>query len=163
MKQKAYISDCGKYRYTLTRIWQKELPRVLFVGLNPSTADGNKNDQTIRKLIGFCKTWGYGGFTIVNLFAYRSSNPKILAWLLENGKDPIGKENQEIIGSYRESKKYKLSIMMWGNNLPKGFEIYANKIRNILKNPHYFNTTKKGHPMHPLCLPYNTKLKKFSK
>ena len=76
MIKSAEISKCGKYRYMLMRIWDLDLPKVCFVGLNPSTADAKEDDPTIRQLIEFAKSWNYGGFVIVNLFAMRATNPK---------------------------------------------------------------------------------------
>ncbi|WP_417651456.1 DUF1643 domain-containing protein, partial [Acinetobacter baumannii] len=56
----AIISDCNKYRYSLWRIWDKEKPIFTFVGLNPSTADREQDDRTIRRCINFAKSWGGG-------------------------------------------------------------------------------------------------------
>jgi hypothetical protein len=71
----AEFSECGKYRYSLWRIWDKEKPLVMFIGLNPSTAGVSDNDPTIRCVIKFAKQWGYGGFYMMNCWAYISSNP----------------------------------------------------------------------------------------
>ena len=85
----AIFSKDRIYRYALYRIWNKHLPKVLFIGLNPSTADETKNDPTIRRCIGYAKKWNYGGFIMGNIFAYRSTNPKKLN-LINN---PIGPKN----------------------------------------------------------------------
>jgi hypothetical protein len=77
IERTATISDCGRYRYTLGRTWSDE-PPVLFVMLNPSTADADVDDNTISKCIGFAKRWGHGGITVVNLYAWRATNPKEL-------------------------------------------------------------------------------------
>lgn len=74
MKKTANVN--GDYRYRLGRYWDNKKRNVLFIGLNPSTADAYEDDATIRRLIGFSKDWGFGGLTIVNLFAYRSTDPK---------------------------------------------------------------------------------------
>ena len=70
MQRFAQFSSCRKYRYVLERKWDNALPNVLFIGLNPSRADENSDDPTIRRCINFAKTWGFGGFHIVNLFAF---------------------------------------------------------------------------------------------
>src|SRR3989344_2064891 len=82
-------SDCEKYRYVLTRIWKSKGGRVLFIGLNPSTADELKNDPTVTRMVNFSKNWGFGSLTVCNLFAFRATVPKVMK--AEN--DPIGEEN----------------------------------------------------------------------
>ena len=73
----ADISPCGKYRYSLWRDWdwQGFANRVMFVGLNPSTADATNDDPTIRRCVRFATDWGFGGLVMVNLFAYRATDP----------------------------------------------------------------------------------------
>ena len=61
MQRSAIMSDCGAYRYELRRIWDSSLPILLWVGLNPSTADHINDDPTNRRIAGFSKNWGYGG------------------------------------------------------------------------------------------------------
>jgi hypothetical protein len=73
----AQISECGQYRYLLWRAWA-EGPRAVWIMLNPSTADGDEDDQTIRKCVAFAKRWGLAGIEVVNLFAYRATDPKEL-------------------------------------------------------------------------------------
>jgi hypothetical protein len=74
----AIISDCGQYRTILTRIWEVSKPPMIMIGLNPSTADGTKNDPTIVRNIGFARRENCGGLIMLNLSAYRSTNPKAL-------------------------------------------------------------------------------------
>ena len=71
IRRNAELSACGKYRYRLSRIWDDKKPLVLFIMLNPSTADAEQDDPTIRRCIAFAKNWGYGGFMAGNLFAFR--------------------------------------------------------------------------------------------
>ena len=78
MIKSAEISPCGLYRYSLTRKWEAWKGTVNFIMLNPSTADAQEDDPTIRRCIGFAKAWGYGGIVVTNLFAYRATNPKEL-------------------------------------------------------------------------------------
>ncbi|MCR6673257.1 DUF1643 domain-containing protein [Devosia ginsengisoli] len=74
----AWLSDSGVYRYALWRIWDRHLPRLPVCMLNPSTADGHRDDATIRRLIAFAKREGYGGIIVVNLFAFRATEPTSL-------------------------------------------------------------------------------------
>ena len=67
MKKGADISSCERYRYSLWRIWDENKPLIGFVGLNPSTADGEFDDKTISRCIKFCEEWGFGGFYMMNL------------------------------------------------------------------------------------------------
>jgi len=74
----AVISSCGTYRYSLHRIWDDSRPVAVFVMLNPSTADADRDDPTIRKCVGFARSWKCGGIRVVNLFAYRATKPRDL-------------------------------------------------------------------------------------
>ena len=76
MMKGAVISDCKRYRYRLWRIWNGSQSRLVFVMLNPSTADGEQDDPTIRKCVGFAERLGYGGIEVVNLFAWRATDPR---------------------------------------------------------------------------------------
>jgi len=78
MNKGAHISPCGAYRRLLWREWDPALGRVCFCMLNPSTADADQDDPTIRRCIGFAKSWGYGGIAVVNLFAFRATSPRVL-------------------------------------------------------------------------------------
>ena len=70
----AGISECGCYRYWLTRTWNPRRATLCWVLLNPSTADADRDDPTIRRCQGFARSWGYGGIVVVNLFAYRATD-----------------------------------------------------------------------------------------
>src|SRR5687768_14824465 len=78
VERDARFSDCGTYRYNLTRLWDARLIRVCWVMLNPSTADQHEDDATIRRCIGFSRSWGAGALTVVNLFAFRATQPRDL-------------------------------------------------------------------------------------
>ena len=72
----ADISSDNKYRYSLWRIWDKNKPIILFIMLNPSTADAVNNDKTMTRVKNFAESWGYGGVYVGNLYAFRSTDPK---------------------------------------------------------------------------------------
>ena len=94
IRKSAILSDCGAYRYELRRTWDDRLPVLLWIGLNPSTADHIQDDPTNRRIAGFSRRWGYGGYVLANLFAYRSPDPKAL----KQARDPIGPENDTLLG-----------------------------------------------------------------
>lgn len=77
-KREATFSDDMQHRYTLRIVWNKTLPILPVVGLNPSTADEMKNDPTIGKLCQFARAWGYGGILMLNLFSLRTPDPKVM-------------------------------------------------------------------------------------
>ena len=99
----------GDYRYTLVRTWNSTAEPLVFILLNPSTADASQDDPTIRRCIGFAKRWGFGGIVVVNLYAYRATKPRdMLA-----AEDPIGPENDRILG---ETVSGKTVVAAWGTN-----------------------------------------------
>ncbi len=111
MIKDAQISDCGKYRYRLFRKWDMETERmpVMWLMLNPSTADASIDDPTIRRCIKFSQTWGYGAMFVGNLFAYRATNPKELYAV----GDAVGPENRYHL-ELMANQSAKI-IVAWGN------------------------------------------------
>lgn len=89
MRSGANFSRCRRFRYALWREWDATLPAVMLIGLNPSTADANHNDPTIRRCIGFARDWGFGGVRVLNLFAFRATYPDDL----KAAADPVGPRN----------------------------------------------------------------------
>ena len=141
------------YRYALWRTWDKALPKLLFIGLNPSTADEKKDDPTMRRCIRFSKDLGYGGFIMANIFAYRSTDPKKLKLI----KDPIGKKNNYWIKKL--AKDSGKTIAAWGTH--GGYLNRGDEVAKLIDNLYCLRKTKKGFPSHPLYLPANLKPIKF--
>ena len=108
MEKSAILLTDRKYRYALTRIWDETKQTVVFIGLNPSIADEETDDQTIRKCIGYSKRWGNGKLIMVNLFAFRSTGPS----LLKRVEDPVGPEKDSYIQKYVSESD--LVIACWG-------------------------------------------------
>ena len=77
MIRQAVLDPTGRYRYFLARDWGNG-PRVAFVMLNPSTADAEKDDATIRRCVGFAKLWGFASLGVVNLYGFRCTSPSRL-------------------------------------------------------------------------------------
>lgn len=144
MQRTAEFSECRTFRYTLERIWDSAGPSVLFVGSNPSKANEESDDPTIRRCINFAKDWGFGGLCIVNLFAFCSHDPGKLL----KAKDPIGPKNDKVLNEYI-SKSEKI-ILVWGNH--GDFLKRNEKILKLIKNPSCLKINKNGAPAHPLYL-----------
>jgi len=151
----ATISSCRKYRYSLFRIWDKKKKHVLFIGLNPSTADEEADDPTVRRCLNYAKKWGYGGFIMVNLFAYRTTFPANL----KKVKYPIGKDNDKYIMTL--SKKADITVAAWGNY----GNLYSRdkQVLSLIPNFMCLKVNKSGQPAHPLYLKKDLKLTKFTR
>jgi len=148
--QWAEISECGDYRYSLGRNTHRASGQVLFIGLNPSTADALTDDPTIRRCLGYVADWGYSGLLMGNLFAFRATKPKdMLA-----AQDPIGPKNDSILRHLVTSAD--LVVAAWGTN--GGHLGRADEVRRMFPGQlHYLKLTKEGHPGHPLYLPKTLK------
>jgi hypothetical protein len=142
----ATFSDCRAYRYALLRQWDASLPLLVVIGLNPSTADETVDDPTIRRCVDYATRWGMGGLRMLNLFAYRATEPRDM----KRAFDPVGRQNDTFLraltfdvprvlcawgahGSYMDRDRAVLSLL-------RDRPLYALKV------------TKGGHPGHPLYL-----------
>ncbi len=148
----AKLSDCGKYRFSLSRTWDEKLPKVAFVGLNPSTADAEKDDPTIRKCVGFARRLGFGGIVMLNLYTYRATKPADLWKAQKAGVAVIG-EGAPAVRS--RAAQCEMVIGCWGKHGIKRqqdfMEYFGRPIFCLGKN-------SDGTPCHPLMLSYTTKL-----
>lgn len=141
----ATISPCRAYRYMLRRIWDDALPPIYWVMLNPSTADATQDDPTIRRVIGFSKSWGYGSANVLNLFALRSTDPDNLL----SHADPVGPDNDTHLRSILGTKHRHAIVAAWGSF--KGAAARSREVRTILSGRlSCLGLTKDGHPRHPL-------------
>lgn len=154
MKTDAILSDDRQFRYVLSRVWDEEKPTVMFIGLNPSTADECEDDPTIQKCIKFAQSWDYGGLYMLNLFAYRTTNPRVL-WEV---KEPIGNGNDDYIKRYSDG--CDKVICAWGNN--GDFMQRGKSILQYVPNAHYLKLNKSGQPSHPLYLKSTLTPQKFT-
>lgn len=147
----ALISMCEKYRFQLWRIWDDSLPKVLFVMHNPSKADANVNDPTVKRCIGFAKSWGYGGIYIGNISAYRATNPKDLNDIPVH--ELFVKSNMQNIKWMAE----KCSLHVLAHGVPhkklRPWVTYSYDLNHI--KFHVIEMTKSGFPGHPLFLKSN--------
>lgn len=148
---RAFIDETGQYRYFLTREWDADKPRVCFIMLNPSVADAERDDPTIRRCIGFARAWGAGSLEVVNLFAYRATDPEQLL----TAADPIGPENDAYIA--KAVKRASQVIVAWGAHAAAYKERRAICVLDSLVSPLCLDITKEGYPRHPLYIKGMTK------
>lgn len=146
-KDGAIFSGDRKYRYALFRMWDINLPSIMFIGLNPSTANEVNNDPTIRRVIKFAFDWGYGAVCMMNLFALISPNPADLLTC----DDPVG-ENDKWLGN--TATKCDAIVFCWGA-FPEARE-RAKKIMAMFPNSICLGINKDGSPKHPLYIAANT-------
>jgi hypothetical protein len=175
------MSFSGKYRYLLWREWRGthapnnwrwlgakdgagielgEPKSCLFIMLNPSTADGNTDDPTIRRCVSFAKQWYFERLEVVNLFAYRATNPKELL-ALNGSDDPVGTDNQHFIE--RAVAHAGLVVCAWGEH---GTHLGQDEtVRGWLwdkRLPHMaLGFTKSGQPRHPLYVKSTAELQRM--
>lgn len=143
MECSAALSPDRVYRYSLSRSWGPG-PAVLFVGLNPSTADEATDDPTIRRCIGFARAWGFDRLHMGNLFAFRATAP---AQMLATA-DPVGPENDRYLVTL--ANESDLIVAAWGS---KGTHLGRDlAIRQMLPGLHFLRLTRNGQPGHPLYL-----------
>lgn len=144
MTRQTILSPCRTYRYTLWREWIGGDGYAMFVGLNPSTADETQDDPTIRRCIGFAKSWGYAGLCMTNLFAFRATKPEDM----KAAADPVGPENDTHLRTL--AAEAGVIVAAWGaNGTYRGRDA---EVQKLLPSLHCLALTKGGHPGHPLYL-----------
>ncbi len=144
IKREATFSSCQRYRYSLLREWSATQSKVLFVGLNPSTADAELDDPTIRRCIGFAKAWGFGGLYMGNLFAFRSTDPKGLL----TASDPVGPDNDAVLLQLAQAAG--LVVAAWGNH--GAWMDRAGQVKSLFGPLSILKLNRSGQPAHPLYL-----------
>lgn len=152
-----------EYRYLLGRIWDPEAVPLVWIMINPSTANAFRDDPTIRAVTAFTSAWGYGGFWVVNLFAYRTPEPEVLRLKATEGYDIVGSDNDTWIR--KAVKQGSEPVAAWGRN----GRFYPARIRQVtdmlaqFRSPlRCIGTTRGGHPRHPLLAPAASTLQPWS-
>lgn len=145
----AVFSRDRHYRYALWRRWDPGRPWVLFIGLNPSTADAERDDPTIRRCIGFAREWQAGGVLVGNLFAWRSTDPRGLA----RAMDPRGPANRRWLA--RLARGAGQIIACWGN--PGQDNAEARWVARRFSDLEVLALNRGGAPRHPLYVPGGTR------
>lgn len=153
----ATVSECGKYRFDLTRVWCGTGPTALWIMLNPSTADGTVDDPTIRKCVGFSKRWGCSGMVVCNLYPCRATNPKDIRAGGESAnvsavRDALARCGGPVVFGWGASGPYETADK--GAGLVRVLEPFH-------QVPMCLGKTKDGSPRHPLYVPYDTPLQEY--
>ena len=157
MDRDAQISPCGAYRYELWRRWESSGRILLWILLNPATADADDDDPTTMRCVRFADRWGYGAIRVVNLFALRASNPKALY----TADAPVGPDNDRIIIEAIDSTQDL--ICAWGNH--GRLNGRGDEVRGLLSGhgckPRIFRLTRRDEPTHPLYVSYSTSTRPY--
>lgn len=163
----ACFSDCGTWRYWLKREWDDAKPYGAIVGINPSKAGADWDDQTIRKGIGFAKRWGWGGFWMVNPFAFVSTDQRGLL----TAPDPVGPENDLYLGDVLANAD--TIVVAWGSAkttaVRRLLDARLGQMRRMRTlqaatddKSYCLGRTADGSPRHPLMLSYDTPLQPWN-
>ncbi len=157
MKRSAIFSSDRKYRYVLWRIWDEEKPACVFIGLNPSTADENIDDPTIKKCIKFSMRWGLGALCMLNLFAWRATDPREMI----KCDKPRGEDNDAII--LKATARCPLVVAAWG--VKGGHQDRDVEVLTLLREQKIvcLDVTDGMFPKHPLYCRDDSVLKGYRK
>lgn len=148
-RSRALWSDCGAYRYLLERRWG-EGGTLLYILLNPSTATEAENDPTLERCERRARALGYGGFTVVNLFAWRATRPADL----RHAADPVGPENDAVLtDAVADARAVLCGWGARGALLGRGAAVAA-RLRAAGVAAGHLGFTRHGHPRHPLYVAY---------
>lgn len=151
MTRNARLSADRRYRYTLLRRWGERAPGITWIMLNPSKADAEVDDPTIRRCMVFSQRFGYDAMVVVNLFAYRATDPREL--LEVGGEAAVGPENGE--WCQKACRQASVIVVAWGalREPLRGFAAVTTKL--IQKDGYRLKClgmTKDGQPRHPLYI-----------
>ena len=167
----ADFSDDERYRFTLRRRWAPHRPLLTWIMLNPSIADERILDPTVRRVLGFSQCWGFGGFTVLNLFALRSTDPRVVRTTLRDHNDTaaIGVDNDDAIAAAVSDAP--AVICAWGDMPRTSLKLAGGARRDLdvfellrkAGTPTFsLGTTDHGQPRHPLYVPRRQIMEPFS-
>lgn len=146
----AGLSPDNRFRWWLTREWDRRERRVCFVMLNPSTADSRVDDATIRRIVRFAQRWGYGGLIVVNLYPFRTKTPSLLVkWAMyePNFVAHVNHNRQVVV---ERSRRADLIVAAWGNGAWQRDHV-VDYVRAIDRPLYCLGVTADGSPKHPLA------------
>ena len=143
----AVISRCEKYRYKLTRTWDEDKGKVLFIMLNPSTANHIENDLTTIRCMNFAKKWGYGGLMIGNIYPFRAKRPKHLRKWINDDTISLELYSSNVSHVEEMAEQADLIVCAWGCNYSEGIPDWVDKLGRL----HYLELCDDDiTPKHPL-------------
>jgi hypothetical protein len=148
----AVYSPCEGYRYLLTRVWNPDGQRALFVMLNPSTATEVQNDPTVERCERRARALGFGAFRVTNIFAFRATDPRVMRAVA----DPIGPGNDAAIADSAQGWADRI-ICAWGTHgahLGRGAQV-ERLLRETGRPLFTLGLSQGGHPKHPLYIGYD--------
>lgn len=156
------FSPCRKWRYLLKHTWRDLLDpeerAIAWIALNPSTADENQLDPTLRRIRGYTRDMGYNTFYMLNLFAYRATDPKVM----RAAEDPVGPENDYWIKKIAiESQMVVCAWGLHGKFMDRQDHVLAN-LRELPCDLRYMELSKDGIPKHPLYLKSELRPQRFN-
>lgn len=144
----AILSPCGVYRYVLERWWGTNPDALVLLGLNPSKADAEIDDPTIRRCVDFADQLGFGGLVMINAYAFRATYPRDM----KAAPDPIGPENDQYLTRHLAAVPW--AVCAWTDHvLPVRRDEILRLFAEVGCEPRVFGLTKSGAPRHPLYLP----------
>ena len=149
----AIFSDDRRFRYALWRVWDRARPRLLIIGLNPSTAAELNNDSTVTRGISRANKVGFGGFLMGNLYAYVTTDPKVLL-----GSD-------DFVGEFTDYYLRRMIAMSsrqlcgWGSSPPVIKR--ASAVLSMMTEPYCLGVNKDGQPKHPLYIGYGMRMMRY--
>lgn len=156
----AEFSEDRRYRYALWRVWDRSKPLVMFIGLNPSTANESENDPTIKRVIAIARSNGFGGVYMMNCFPLVSTDPRVLNEFYDSdAHDTYDMENLRWLLDVR--RKCESVVFAWGN-----FKVVSERARSVIgyfDDPKALHINKNGTPKHPLFCRADSKLIDFKK
>ena len=158
MQNPCAFSADRRYRYTLDHrlpelaAGPRQSRLVMWIGLNPSTADENQLDPTLRRIAAFSRREGFGGFVMTNLFAFRATRPADMM----AAPEPVGPDNDRFLA--RTARRCELVVAAWGAH--GDFGDRAARVRRLLRGARivHLGCTQGGHPRHPLYVRGTTPL-----
>lgn len=147
----AYFSSDRVHRIWLSRIWDESKPKIMFIGLNPSTANETSDDPTIRRVQSMANSWGYGGVYMMNLFTFISTDPK----KLNISEGNVHNANDWLKDTASKCDKV---VFAWGNFNVMGRD---EEVKAMFPNAYALHINKNGSPKHPLYCKSNIQLINF--
>lgn len=150
---KAQFSECGLFRYSLEKVFDADYPKLVWIMANPSKATEYQDDPTVRKCQRLALKWGYGGVVIVNLYAYRSTDPKILIRLAKDGVN-VGADLANVFAITAAIRNNRNIMVAWGSLLGELAEPPSKMVEAIAKEHRRhlmaLDINRDGNPKHPL-------------